>query len=207
MIYNNSISYNDYVAIQQKQAYDLMYPEGLPNWAKDTILDINEYMKDCELSSRCMAVGCTNLKSKLQEISSYFYEIVPISFYDGIIADELDIPGIIITTSFTNVVFALIKQDDNTFKLFTNKLTKSKKHGKELVDRWLNLEEVTYSDKYEKEVRFLKNNIDNDVSAVLSSILDTGADIYKMVEILSTTSLLDIEETIVSIILNNSGWK
>ena len=55
-------------------------------------------------------------------------------------------------------------------------------------------------------MRFLKD-INNDVCSVLSSILDTGADIYKMVEILSTASLLDIEETIVSIILNNSGWK
>lgn len=206
MKYNDIISYEDYVVKQRKQAYDLMYPEGLPNWAKDTIFDINEYMNACELSSKGMAFGCTNLKSKLQEIGSYFNEIVPINFYKGIIADELDLPGIIITTSFTNIVFALIKQDEITFKLFTNKLTKSKKHGKELVDRWLNLEGDTCSDKYVKEMRFLKD-INNDVCSVLSSILDTGADIYKMVEILSTASLLDIEETIVSIILNNSGWK
>lgn len=206
MKYNDIISYEDYVAKQRKQAYDLMYPEGLPNWAKDTIFDINEYMNACELSSKGIAFGCVNLKSKLQEIGSYFNEIVPINFYNGIIADELDLPGIIITSSFTNIVFALIKQDEITFKLFTNKLTKSEKHEKELVDRWLNLERDTCSDKDVKEMRFLKD-INNDVCSVLSSILDTGADIYKMVEILSTASLLDIEETIVSIILNNSGWK
>ena len=68
---NDIISYEDYVAKQRKQAYDLMYP-GLPNWAKDTIFDINEYMNACELSSKGIAFGCANLKSKLQEIGSYF---------------------------------------------------------------------------------------------------------------------------------------